>query len=280
MAFIRNKKMGALILVTLVDALLVWSEAINPMLILLKTDEYVMRLTDWILIVGRILVVLLCYVSVIVELFSIKIKNRRRREFERRLRGEPANLTGLIVVLAIFMVCGIGSAIYYGLNYTTDNKQSMILSIVMACVTAVGLVFAILKTIKNKKLKMDINNNSFNKESIKSSSFNAKERICVFIIQDDYNHYFFKAKHTGSIELRQYVGDIIDDYYLSAYGIARFGGNEYDLFGIKTSFFDKDLLKEIKMEQFESEELQSLLPQLDKDHHKIFDLDGNDDLVA
>lgn len=66
---------------------------------------------------------------------------------------------------------------------------------------------------------------------------------------------------------------------MSSYGVLKMKGEEYKLYGLKTTSFDVDLYQDIKMDRFESDALEGLVPYLDKNNVKVFTLDDDNNPV-
>ena len=200
---------------------------------------------------------------------QIKVKTRRQREYERAVSGKQSNYAVFVILCGIaFVSCSI-SALYAKL--VENDTKSMITYIIIAATSlALGVILALV-TIKNSKVKAEADNKIIKPQN----NYYSEERVCVLIIEDGKGHYLYKGTHKGPMKLDEYVGNLTEYYYIQVYGVLKFKDTEYDLFGFKTTSFDKTLLSEIKMEKFESKEVEAILPYLQKNRSKVFELDDN-----
>ena len=200
---------------------------------------------------------------------QIKVKTRRQREYERAVSGKQKNYAVFVILCAIsFVSCSI-SALYY--KVVENDTKSMIIYLIIAGVSLILGVLLTLATIKNNKIKDEADNKIIKPQN----NYFTQERICVLVIEDSKGHYLYKGTHKGPMKLEEYVGNLTEYYYVQVYGVLKFKDTEYDLFGFKTTALDKALLSEIKMEKFESKEVEAILPYLQKNRSKVFELDDN-----
>lgn len=137
-------------------------------------------------------------------------------------------------------------------------------------------IFFLVKTIINAKLTKK--EDSSNVITIKSQTISKEQKI-IFILDIEGSHEFYKKEIKGSVNLHDLLGRIADYYYVSSYGVLKMKGEEYKLYGLKTTSFDVDLYQDIKMDRFESDALEGLVPYLDKNNVKVFTLDDDNNPV-
>lgn len=275
MRSVQRKKLWSTVLVTIVDGFLLWYYCIDNFLNLdqLVTPELSKGAVITISIIYGAIIVFM-YVQTIITIAPPRmIKSRRQRAFERKVAGKEKNYAFPIVVSSVGLLGGIVSWVYYQVNYISDYKIYIMLSISITVISALIFVYTIINIIFNKRNPKNVDDS--NVITIKPESFVAKESNVVFILEVDGTHEFYKAKVKGTINLPDLLGTISDYYYISSYGVLRDNDIEYKLFGLKTSSFDVDLYSQIKMDRFESEKIEAIVPYLEKNHQKIFTLDEN-----
>ncbi len=272
---IKRKKLWSGIIVTAVDGLLLWLYCIRYLVnvdSLASPELSKAAIITFSLICGAI--VLFMYVQTMIAISpSIRLKTRRQREFERSVKGKEKNYAFPLVVSVIALFAGIISLIYYKVNYISDYKTYVTMSIVIISIAALVLLYTIVNMITYSKLRKGQDNS--NVITIKPEGMISKESNVVFILEVDGICEFYKAKIKGSVNLRELLGTISDYYYISSYGILKDNDEEFKLFGLKTSSFDVDLYSQIKMDRFESDKIEAIVPYLEKNHQKIFTLDEN-----
>lgn len=297
LSLIRTNKARRLwsgILLTVLDFSLLWVYAISAFVAAAKTPGPQLSAMDVFIGVIRIIAIGFVYFFFMTMLFGkLKFKSRRQKEFERAMGNREKNYAVPILICSIALVAGIIGWVIYQINYTSDFKNDLIISIVITAIGAIGLAYFVTKAILVKKkgpstmqFTNEFNGTSNfyqNQAKENASTFTVpkveKDRTCIFIIQDANSHYFFKGTYCGKVALNDLVGTIGDYYYVSSYGTLKAKGNEYDLFGVKTSYFDDSLLSQIKLEPYDSEEIEAILPYLEKNRAKVFELDQNNNPI-
>lgn len=281
----KTRKRTTIILLALLNLALIWTNGLSYFVEAMKNDIH-LGAFDIILLVLRIVAVLFIYALFMQRLFGkIRFKTRRQKEFERQMQGKNKSYLTPLIIFSVTLITGIFGWIYYQINYTSDYKTDRNVSIAMTVISVLALGYFIFKAVTAKKLE----NTASNQQEFRTNQFNAKEspmftareaeRTCVFIIQTDDAHYFYKGTYKGRIALNELVGTIGDYYYISSYGTLNAKSGRYDLFGVKTSYFDIELLNQIKLTRFESAEIEAVLPYLEKNHTKEFNLDENNNPI-
>lgn len=275
MRSVQRKKLWSTVIVSLVDGFLLWYYCIDNFLNLdqLVTPELSKGSIITISIIYGAIIIFM-YVQTIITISPPKmIKSRRQRAFERKVAGKEKSYAFPVVVSSVGLLGGIVSWIYYKVNYISDYKTYITLSISITIISALVFIYTIINIIANKRNPKNVDNS--NVITIKQESFIAKESNVVFILEVDGTHEFYKSRIKGNVNLKDLLGSISDYYYISSYGVLRDGDVEYKLFGLKTSSFDVDLYSQIKMDRFESDKIEAIVPYLEKNHQKIFTLDEN-----
>lgn len=269
---IKRKKLWATVFVVFIDLAMLWVYAGDYLWYEISNQGKQYKTADLVNIILRAVVILFMLYTTVTSIIGVfKIKSRRQREFERQMQGKEKNYLAQIIIASIALVAGIIGLIYYKINYISDYKTDINICIIIIVIAVLLLAYSIYMTIMTKKkaTSAPVTDGYVNFKEATTQ----KERTCVFIIEDDENHYMYKTSYKGRIALNELVGQIADYYYISNYGILKGKDEEYDLFGVKTSSFDTSLLSQINMVSFHSEEVESILPYLEKNHSKIFRLD-------
>ncbi len=295
LSFMRSNKQRRLwsgILLTVLDFALIWVYALNVFVIAIKSPSISSTASEIVFGCMRIAGVVFIYLFFMTAIFGkIRLKTRRQKEFERAMGNRNKNYLTPILIFSIALVAGIIGWIFYHINYISDYSTDLWISRVITIVSAIGLAYFATKAIVEKKKPVQNMNFSSNFNSgftrpnnPQSDTFtvpkeNFKERTCVFIIQENDDCHFYKGTYRGKVALNELVGNIGDYYYISSYGILKAKGEEYDLFGVKTSYFDDNLFNQIKLAPFSSKEVEAIIPYLEKNHAKVFELDENNNPI-
>lgn len=210
----------------------------------------------------------LCF-GMIKQLGGINFKTKRQREYEREVNGKDRNFLPFIVIAFVALLGSLFSGFYYTL--VEVNKTTAIVSFITSGISLLAIVLFIVLQIKADKHKKE--SKGLVVDSPKVTVL--KERTCVLVIEDEFDTFIYKSTHKGQIELKKFIGNIIDYYYVQSYGVLKHKDEEYDLFGFKTSSFDRALLDQIKMEKFDSEVVKAAVPYLEKNRTKTIELDEN-----
>lgn len=275
---IKRKKLWTIILISVLDGALLYLYSIDTLIRLNSIETPVSKggMITYALLAGVIIIFM--YIQTLVSISpSIRIKTNRQRRFERALVGGEVSYAVPLVITGVGSLGGIFSWIYYELNYTSSYKTTLVVSRVISITCLTLFVFFLVKTIINSK-QVKKNNNSSNVINIKSPILSKEQKI-IFILDVDGKHEFYQKEVKGSINLRDLLGRVADYYYVSSYGILKMNGEEYKLFGLKTSTFDVDLYQDISMDRFASDVLEGLIPYLDKNNAKVFTLDEENNPV-
>lgn len=275
---IKRKKLWTIILISVLDGALLYLYSIDTLIRLNSIETPVSKsgMITYALLAGVIIIFM--YIQTLVSISpSIRIKTNRQRRFERALVGGEVSYAVPLVITGVGSLGGIFSWIYYELNYTSSYKTTLVVSRVISITCLTLFVFFLVKTIINSK-QVKKNNNSSNVINIKSPILSKEQKI-IFILDVDGKHEFYQKEVKGSINLRDLLGRVADYYYVSSYGILKMNGEEYKLFGLKTSTFDVDLYQDISMDRFTSDVLEGLIPYLDKNNAKVFTLDEENNPV-
>lgn len=268
---IKRKKMWAIILVSVLDALLLWLYGIDT---LINYNTYVSQGEQplYVILNGVLssAVVIFMYLQTIYAINpGLKFKSARQRRFERDVKGKEVSYAVPLVITGVLGAGGVFSWIYYSINYTSSYETELLTSKIVSIVCITLFVYFIVMTII--KAKMPKPQDDCNVITIKAEV--SKEYQIIFVLDVEGNVELYKTTVKGNINMKDLLGNIADYYYISSYGILRKDGCEYKLYGIKTTSFDIDLYPEIKMERFIDKDIERIVPSLDKNHSKIFNFD-------
>lgn len=270
---VKRKKLWSTFLVSLLDAALLYVYSIDTLIRINSSESTVSKgATITCAILSGVIIVFM-YIQTLISISpSIRIKSSRQRRFERAMVGGEVSYAVPLVITGVAFLGGLFSWIYYQINYTSSYKTSRVITIICATL----FVFFLVKTIINAKLTKK--EDSSNVITIKSQTISKEQKI-IFILDIEGSHEFYKKEIKGSVNLHDLLGRIADYYYVSSYGVLKMNGEEYKLYGLKTTSFDVDLYQDIKMDRFESDALEGLVPYLDKNNVKVFTLDDDNNPV-
>lgn len=274
---VKRKKLWSTFLVSLLDAALLYVYSIDTLIRINSSESTVSKgATITCAILSGVIIVFM-YIQTLISISpSIRIKSSRQRRFERAMVGGEVSYAVPLVITGVAFLGGLFSWIYYQINYTSSYKTTLIVSRVITIICATLFVFFLVKTIINAKLTKK--EDSSNVITIKSQTISKEQKI-IFILDIEGSHEFYKKETKGSVNLHDLLGRIADYYYVSSYGVLKMKGEEYKLYGLKTTSFDVDLYQDIKMDRFESDALEGLVPYLDKNNVKVFTLDDDNNPV-
>lgn len=274
---VKRKKLWSTFLVSLLDAALLYVYSIDTLIRINSSESTVSKgATITCAILSGVIIVFM-YIQTLISISpSIRIKSSRQRRFERAMVGGEVSYAVPLVITGVAFLGGLFSWIYYQINYTSSYKTTLIVSRIITIICATLFVFFLVKTIISAKLTKK--ENSSNVITIKSQTISKEQKI-IFILDIEGSHEFYKKEIKGSVNLHDLLGRIADYYYVSSYGVLKMKGEEYKLYGLKTTSFDVDLYQDIKMDRFESDALEGLVPYLDKNNVKVFTLDDDNNPV-
>lgn len=273
---VKRKKLWSTFLVSLLDAALLYVYSIDTLIRINSSESTVSKgATITCAILSGVIIVFM-YIQTLISISpSIRIKSSRQRRFERAMVGGEVSYAVPLVITGVAFLGGLFSCIYYKI-YPSSYKTTLIVSRVITIICATLFVFFLVKTIINAKLTKK--EDSSNVITIKSQTISKEQKI-IFILDIEGSHEFYKKEIKGSVNLHDLLGRIADYYYVSSYGVLKMKGEEYKLYGLKTTSFDVDLYQDIKMDRFESDALEGLVPYLDKNNVKVFTLDDDNNPV-
>ena len=257
---VKRKKLWSTFLVSLLDAALLYVYSIDTLIRINSSESTVSKgATITCAILSGVIIVFM-YIQTLISISpSIRIKSSRQRRFERAMVGGEVSYAVPLVITGVAFLGGLFSWIYYQINYTSSYKTTLIVSRVITIICETLFVFFLVKTIKSQTI--------------------SKEQKIIFILDIEGSHEFYKKEIKGSVNLHDLLGRIADYYYVSSYGVLKMKGEEYKLYGLKTTSFDVDLYQDIKMDRFESDALEGVVPYLDKNNVKVFTLDDDNNPV-
>lgn len=274
---VKRKKLWSTILVSLLDAALLYLYSIDTLIRINSIESPVSKGATITCAILSGAIIVFMYIQTLISISpSIRIKSSRQRRFERAMVGGEVSYAVPLVITGVAFLGGLFSWIYYQINYTSSYKTTLIVSRVITITCATLFVFFLVKTIISTKATSK--ENSSNVVTIKSQVISREQKI-IFILDVEGKHEFYQKTIKGSINLRDLLGRIADYYYVSSYGVLKMKGEEYKLYGLKTTSFDVDLYQDIKMDRFTSDALEGLVPYLDKNNVKVFTLDDDNNPV-
>lgn len=270
LSFIQKKRMWSTILMLFFDFYMLYTYALQPVF-----DELIHSGRQY--TTDTIIFCVINFIGIIVILFQtltymyqgFRFKSRRQRQFERTFNGKDFNFTLPLIISIIVFIASFAAAVYYQIYYTSSYKTELKVSRALTVIFGLAIVYIVTSIIlqnKNKKHKDE-------KVVPVKQTFNAPSRDFVFILEAGDETKIYKAEVSGRVDLHTLLGTIVDNYYVSSYGTLTKNGKGYILYGVKTSSFEPEFYDEIKMNEFDSEEIKAIIPYLEKNQNKNFNLD-------
>jgi uncharacterized membrane protein len=114
------------------------------------------------------------------QLFGMKFKTRRQREYERDVNGKDRNFLPTIVLTIVALMGALFSGFYY--TFVEVNKMTSIISFITAGILLLVIIAFIFLQIKSDKHKKESKGLVVDNPKVTI----LKERTCVLVIEDEF----------------------------------------------------------------------------------------------